>query len=92
MLPVFVYWGFLQLTGKTVFPRWMAWGHVFVIFAVLKALSLQMPEGAFRLGFTNGLMSESMAVWFMGMLLWICIQGNARKGREQHDDCDIRGV
>jgi len=29
-----------------------------------------MPVSAFRLGFTNGLMSESMIVWFGIMLIW----------------------
>jgi hypothetical protein len=28
-----------------------------------------MPESAFRLGFTNGLMSESMVIWFAIMLI-----------------------
>ena len=35
-----------------------------------KALSLLMPVSAFRLGFTNGLMSESMIVWLGIMLAW----------------------
>ena len=29
-----------------------------------------MPASAFRLGFTNGLISESMIVWFGIMLAW----------------------
>lgn len=29
-----------------------------------------MPDGAFRLAFSNGLMSQSMAIWFGTMLLW----------------------
>ncbi|MBQ8160332.1 MAG: hypothetical protein IJ083_06225 [Clostridia bacterium] len=64
MLPVFLYWFYLQVTGRTVFPGWMAFTSVLLIFALLKGLSLLMPESAFRLGFTNGLMSESMAIWF----------------------------
>ena len=68
MLPVFLYWFYLQIRGKTVFPRWMAFTNVLVIFAVLKGVSLLMPVSAFRLGFTNGLMSESMIIWF-GILL-----------------------
>ena len=62
MLPVFLYWFHLQIKGKTVFPRWMAFTNVLVIFALLKGISLLMPFGAFRLGFTNGLMSESMVI------------------------------
>ena len=29
------------------------------------ANSMMMPESGFRLGFTNGLMSESMIIWFL---------------------------
>ncbi len=68
MLPVFVYWFWLQLSGKTVFPRWMAFTNVLIIYGVLKGLSLLLPVSAFRLGFTNGLMSESMLLWFGFML------------------------
>ena len=70
MVPVFVWWFCLQITGRTVFPRRMAFTHVLVIFAVLKGISLLMPVSAFRLAFTNGLMSESMLIWFGIMLLW----------------------
>ena len=69
MLPVFLYWFYLQIRGKTVFPRWMAFTNVLVIFALLKGISLLMPVTAFRLGFTNGLMSESMVIWF-GIILF----------------------
>lgn len=68
MLPVFIYWFYLQITGKTAFPRGFAFTNVLVIFAVLKGLSLLMPVSAFRIGFTNGLMSESMIVWFALMI------------------------
>lgn len=70
MLPVFLYWFWLQLRGKTVFPKGMAFTNVLIIFALLKGLSLAMPASAFRLGFTNGLMSESMILWFGIMLIW----------------------
>ena len=69
MLPVFLYWFWLQLRGKTVFPKGMAFTNVLIIFALLKGLSLAMPVSAFRLGFTNGLMSESMILWFGIMLI-----------------------
>ncbi|MCR4734341.1 MAG: hypothetical protein K5829_04990 [Treponema sp.] len=64
MLPVFLYWFYLQISGKTVFKKPMAFTNVLIIFAVLKGISLIMPVSAFRLGFTNGLMSESMIIWF----------------------------
>lgn len=65
MLPVFLYWFYLQISGKTIFKRGMAFTNVLVVFGVLKLISSIMPESAFRLGFTNGLMSESMIIWFV---------------------------
>ena len=65
MLPVFVYWFYLQISGKTVFKKGMAFTNVLFIFAALKSISLLFPVSAFRLGFTNALMSESMIVWFV---------------------------
>ena len=71
MLPVFVYWFYLQITGKTEFPRAFAFTNVLLIFAVLKMIQLALPVSAFRIGFTNGLMSESMLLWFGAMLLYL---------------------
>ena len=82
MLPVFVYWFYLQFTGRTVFPRAMAFTNVLIIFAVLKGVSLLLPVSAFRLGFTNGLMSESMVLWFGAML--------SREGR-QGGTAEVKG-
>ena len=59
---------YLQITGRTVFPKAFAFTNVLVIFGVLKGVSLLLPISAFRLGFTNGLMSESMVLWF-GMMM-----------------------
>ena len=70
MLPPFLYWFYLQLRGKTVFPRPMAFTNVLLIFAILKVITLLMPDRPFRLAFTNGLMSESMLLWFGIMLAW----------------------
>lgn len=69
MLPVFIFWFYLQISGRTEFPRWMAFTNVLIIFALLKGLTMMMPVSAFRLGFTNGLMSESMIIWFGIMLV-----------------------
>ena len=80
MLPVFLYWFYLQISGKTVFPRLTALKNVIVIFGILKMISLLMPVSAFRLGFTNGLMSESMLIWFGIMAVW-----EMRKGREKNN-------
>ena len=64
MLPVFLYWFVLQIKGNTVYPKWMAFTNVLFIYLLLKGVTLLMPASAFRIGFINGLMSESMAIWF----------------------------
>ena len=74
MLPVFLYWFYLQITGRTVFIKGMAFTNVLVIFAALKTIASFMPVSAFRLGFTNGLMSESMVIWFALILLGVGIK------------------
>ena len=73
MLPVFVYWFWVQIKGRTVFPKVFAFTNVLVIFAVLKVISMLMPVSGFKLGFTNGLMSESMIIWF-GTILAYCVR------------------
>ena len=65
MIPVFLYWFYLQITGSTAFKKGMAFTNVLVVFVVLKTIASFMPDSAFRLGFTNGLMSESMIIWFI---------------------------
>ena len=72
MLPPYFYWGYRLFKGKSVFPKWMALSNPILFYLVLKSITLLMPVGAFRLGFTNGLMSEAMFLWFLSMLLW-CI-------------------
>ena len=69
MLPVFLYWFYIVLRGKTTLPKWMAAGNVLVFYAVLYAIKSMLPDTPFRLGFTNGLMSESMILFFL--LHWI---------------------
>ena len=71
MLPVFIYWFYLQITGRTEFTKKMAFTNVLIIFAVLKLIANLMSESAFKLGFTNGLMSESMVIWFAIMLIGV---------------------
>nr|MCR5023350.1 hypothetical protein [Lachnospiraceae bacterium] len=71
MLPVFIYWFYVQITGNTVFKKGMAFTNVLLIFGILKVISMLMPQSAFRIAFTNGLMSESMIVWFLFVYLEI---------------------
>ena len=73
MLPPFLYWFYLQISGRTMFPKSMAFTNVLVIYGILSLVKSFMPDCAFRLGFTNGLMSESMIVWFGIMMVWAMI-------------------
>lgn len=70
MLPPFIYWAYLLATGKSVFPKWMAASNPLVLYLILYLLKSLMPDGPFRIGFTNGLMSESMILWFGVFLFW----------------------
>ncbi len=76
MLPVFIYWFYLQIRGKTFFPKPFAFTNVLVIFSIMKLIQNSMPVSAFRLGFTNGMMSESMIIWFMILLIFIYTNKN----------------
>ena len=69
MLPVFLYWFYVVVRGKTTLSRWMAAGNVLVFYVVLLAVKSLLPDTPFRIGFTNGLMSESMIFFFL--LIWI---------------------
>ena len=69
MLPVFLYWFYLVLAGKTKFPKRTAIGNVLVFYGILYVIKSLLAESAFRLGFTNGLMSESMN--FFVLILWM---------------------
>ncbi len=68
MLPVFVYSFYLQITKMTVFPRAFAFTNVLLIFALLKGVSMLISDETFGLAFRNGLMSESMIIWFAVIL------------------------
>lgn len=67
MLPVFICWFYLVLRGKTRFPKRVAFGNVLVFYFILTIIKNLLPNSPFRLGFTNGLMSESM-IFFFGVL------------------------
>ena len=69
MLPVFIYWFYLVVCGKTTLPKWMGATNVLVFYGILSVIKMLLPDTAFRIGFTNGLMSESM-IWFF-LFIWI---------------------
>lgn len=56
-------------SGKTFLPKKAAFFNVLVFYVVLKALTVLLPNTAFRSGFTNGLMSESMVLFFV--VIWL---------------------
>lgn len=77
MLPVFVYWFYLVAAQKTILPRAAALGNVLVFYLIFKIIVSILPDNAFRLGFTNGLMSESMLLFFI--VIWICAANKAER-------------
>lgn len=81
MLPPYLYWGWTILCGQTALPRQMALSNPLIFYLALKLLTLLMPDCAFRLAFTNGLMSESMILWFGSILAWLYLQRNAEASR-----------
>lgn len=66
---VFLYWFYVVVSGKTKLPRWMAVGNVLVFYLLLYIVKCLLPDTPFRLGFTNGLMSESMFLFFVITLI-----------------------
>lgn len=70
MLPPFLYWFYLLISGKSMFPEWMAFSNPLIYYVVLRLIRDVMPDSAFRIAFTNGLMSESMFIWFAVMIVW----------------------
>lgn len=48
----------------------MAFTNILIIYGALQFVKLALPDTPFRLGFSNGLMSESMFIWFGIMLVW----------------------
>ena len=69
MLPVFLYWFYVFAFGRTLLPKWVAACNVLVFYCILTGIKSILPDNGFRLGFTNGLMSESMIFFFL--LIWI---------------------
>lgn len=76
MLPPYLYWGWLVLRGQSVLPRQMVLSNPLIFYLALKLITLLMPDSAFRLAFTNGLMSESMVLWFGSILAWLRLHRN----------------
>lgn len=76
MLPVFLYWFYLVICGRTGLPRWVAFGNVLIFYVILSIIKAALPDIPFRLAFTNGLMSESMSLFFA--LTWLVGRNRCR--------------
>ncbi|MCD7861945.1 MAG: hypothetical protein LUG61_00185 [Lachnospiraceae bacterium] len=72
MLPPYLYWGWMVLREQSVLPRQMVLSNPLIFYLALKLATLLMPDSAFRLAFTNGLMSESMVLWSGSIL--VCLR------------------
>ena len=70
MLLPFLYWFWLQFTKKTVYPKAFSFTNILIIYAVFYIIKLLLPDSPFRIGFANGLMSESMVIWFLVQYLY----------------------
>lgn len=81
MLPPYIYWFYLVVSGKSSFPRAMAVSNPLIIYVILSAVKSLMPDSPFRIGFTNGLMSESMLIWFVSLLILCAV----KKGEYQNN-------
>ena len=79
MLLPFIYWFIIDLKNKTVFPKIMAINNPLIIYIVLKAVTYILPDKPFRLAFINGLMSESMAIWFVVFIIFLSFKNRDRK-------------
>ena len=72
--------GLCLLTGGLGHLRQQLWIlALFVVLAAINPLTLYallslskvvLPDSAFRIGFINGLMSESMIIWFTVFMVW----------------------
>ena len=70
MIPPYVYWFYLTIANKSELPKAFCISNPLVIYGVLYIVKTIMPESPFRLGFTNGLMSEAMFLWFGSVLIF----------------------
>ena len=69
MVLPFIYLMIECFVGKTRFHRAMGLTNPLIIFVILKGISMLLGSSPYQLAFTNGLMSESMLVFF---IIYIC--------------------
>ena len=71
IIPVFIYWFYLQIKGKTIFPRGYAFTNVIFIYIIMELIIKFIPNSAFCLGLKCGSMNESMFIWFLIIFKYI---------------------
>ncbi len=76
MIPPYIYWFYLIATNKSELPKAFCISNPLVIYSVLYIVKTIMPESPFRLGFTNGLMSEAIFLWFGSILIFCIVRSN----------------
>ena len=75
----FLYLFAVFVTGRSCFPRWMAFNNPLILYVVLKTVTVYLPASAGRLAFINGLMSECMLIWFAVFLLAHCFRKTGKQ-------------
>lgn len=68
----FIYLFLASLTGKTRFGKAMAINNPLFILAILKGVTMLIGSSPIQLAFTNGLMSESMIIFFIIYIVGFC--------------------
>ncbi len=71
MLPQFIYWLYMVASGETILPKTMVVSNPLVIYALLYAITSFIPYTSFRMGLTNGLLSESIMIWLLSLLIFV---------------------
>ena len=75
MILPFGYLFWIVFSGKSDYPGWSAVNNPLFLYLILKVLVGVLPDTPFRLAFINGLMSESMLIFFVIHL--ICVAKKA---------------
>ena len=68
----FIYLFLTSLTDKTRFGKAMALNNPLFILAILKGVTLLIPNTPVQMAFINGLMSESMFIFFIIYIIGFC--------------------
>ena len=76
MIPVFIYWFYLQIKGKTIFPKAYVFTNIIFIFYGIENISNKYSSKCFSSRIFIQPTNESMIIWFGIMLKFIRNQRN----------------